>query len=319
MRYSFILPVYNVEKYLCQCIDSIIMQDNNNYEIILIDDGSSDKCPQICDRYAQQYNQVKVIHKTNGGVSEARNLGIEKASGDFLIFVDSDDSLKEGLLDVANQIIESNPKVDIIGFGYERVIDGNEVKYSYSNQIYNINKKQALEDFLEYKYFNHEPWGKIFSRRLFSKLRFPNNRIAEDLAISYLWMDKTESFIYIDKPYYLYLVRGDGYTGAHNRRMQEDAYWANEHMYEYFNLNHPDMYLLFTRRFVWSLMNIYNNSNDQSLRKKIRNRLKKISYKNVNPLKIKLLHIVLCNCPIVFLIIWNCRRNVKNIKKNRKE
>lgn len=91
MKVSVIIPVYNVEKYLCQCVDSVINQNLKNIEIILVDDGSPDNCPQICDEYQAKYDYVKVIHKPNGGLSSARNAGIEAATGDYLIFMDSDD------------------------------------------------------------------------------------------------------------------------------------------------------------------------------------------------------------------------------------
>ena len=89
--FCVIIPVYKVEKYLRQCVDSVINQKLNNIEIILVDDGSPDACPQICDEYQEKYDYVKVIHKPNGGLSSARNAGIEAATGDYLIFMDSDD------------------------------------------------------------------------------------------------------------------------------------------------------------------------------------------------------------------------------------
>ncbi|WP_052414711.1 glycosyltransferase [Paenibacillus sp. FSL R5-0345] len=111
--FSIIIPVYNVEKYLCQCIDSIIKQDYNNIEIILVDDGSPDLCPQICDDYAFKHENIKVIHKQNGGLSDARNVGILEAKGRYLVFVDSDDWLNHDALKIAQRAIDkySNPDV----------------------------------------------------------------------------------------------------------------------------------------------------------------------------------------------------------------
>ena len=88
---SVIIPIYNVEKYLRQCIESVIQQHIKDMELILVDDGSIDSSPQICDDYANKYNSVKVIHKTNGGASSARNLGLKNAKGEYIIFLDSDD------------------------------------------------------------------------------------------------------------------------------------------------------------------------------------------------------------------------------------
>ena len=99
-KISVVVPVYNVEKYLRKCIDSIINQTYKNLEIILVDDGSPDKCGEICDEYAKKDNRVKVIHKKNAGVSSARNDGIDNATGEYIIFVDSDDWLEDNAIEI---------------------------------------------------------------------------------------------------------------------------------------------------------------------------------------------------------------------------
>lgn len=98
MTFSIIIPVYNVEKYLNECVDSVLNQKNVDYEIILVDDGSTDNSGQICDEYLKKHSNVSVIHKVNGGLSDARNAGLESAEGDYILFVDSDDKIEENSL-----------------------------------------------------------------------------------------------------------------------------------------------------------------------------------------------------------------------------
>ena len=115
MQFSIVIPVYNVAPYLRECVDSVLAQNSTDYEIILVDDGSTDNSPAICDEYAEKYSQIKVIHKTNGGLSDARNFGIKKAQGDYLMFLDSDDfwNRENVLLDLHNIIKENNPDLII--------------------------------------------------------------------------------------------------------------------------------------------------------------------------------------------------------------
>ena len=115
-QYSIIVPVYNVEQYLCECVDSILNQETNaTMEIILVDDGSSDGSGNICDAYAQKYNTIRVIHGFNQGVSHARNVGIQAARGEYILFIDADDRWKKNLLDVFSKQIKESPDVVVFG------------------------------------------------------------------------------------------------------------------------------------------------------------------------------------------------------------
>ena len=129
---SIIVPIYNVEKYLKKCIDSIINQTYKNLEIILVDDGSPDNCGKICDEYAKKDNRIKVIHKENGGVSSARNVGVENATGEYIGFVDSDDYIEKDMYEVLiNNLKKENADISIIS-NYE----------VYKNKIIENKKKE---------------------------------------------------------------------------------------------------------------------------------------------------------------------------------
>lgn len=129
---SFIVPIYNVEQYLCKCVDSLLHQDYDNYEIILVDDGSPDNCPAICDEYASKHENIRVVHRANGGLSAARNTGIEAARGEYICFVDSDDYWESNVLGGLMAQIERD-KLEVLRFQYRYVNEvGNEF-HPYKN------------------------------------------------------------------------------------------------------------------------------------------------------------------------------------------
>lgn len=144
-KVSIIVPIYNVEKYLDRCVQSIINQTYGNIQIILVDDGSPDKCPEMCDIYADMDSRVTVIHKENGGLGYARNSGMEKAIGDYIVFVDSDDYIPN---DYVETLVESIEKynVDVCISGYNKVKPDGTISYSvvYDSQLYDGNVKEML-------------------------------------------------------------------------------------------------------------------------------------------------------------------------------
>ena len=157
-KISVIVPVYNTEKYLKRCIDSILAQSFSDFELLLIDDGSTDASPAICDEYAAKDTRVRVFHKPNGGVSSARNIGIENTQGNFITFIDADDWIAENYL----RILYRNDNIDFSMLNY-RAIGWNEwEKREYHNQDYN---ESTLNLFLNnYLISCNTPWGKLFKR-----------------------------------------------------------------------------------------------------------------------------------------------------------
>ena len=132
MKLSIIVPIYNVAPYLRKCVDSLLAQDISDYEIILVDDGSPDECPQICDQYAEQYSNIKVIHQVNAGLSAARNSGIKVATGDYIMFVDSDDYLHPNVLGALMDQVERN-NLDVLRFRYQNVRESGEAFAPYKD------------------------------------------------------------------------------------------------------------------------------------------------------------------------------------------
>lgn len=138
MKISIIVPVYGVAKYLPKCVDSLLAQDISDYEIILVDDGSPDECPQICDEYATKYPNIKVVHQTNAGLSAARNTGIAATTGEYILFVDSDDYLQPNTLGTLLEQAERD-NLDVLRFRYQNVKESEEVFVPYKGMKMDYN------------------------------------------------------------------------------------------------------------------------------------------------------------------------------------
>lgn len=146
IKLSFIVPVYNVEPYLRKCVDSLLAQDNDSYEIILVDDGSQDECPQICDQYSAVYNNIRVIHRENGGLSAARNAGVKMAKGEYVCFVDSDDYWEPNVLGGLMEQVERE-KLDVLRFNYQnvKIVESRESRAESEYEVFNPNKAQKRD------------------------------------------------------------------------------------------------------------------------------------------------------------------------------
>lgn len=183
IKYSIIVPVYNCEIYLKRCVDSIINQETKNIEIILVDDGSSDSSPLICDEYSSKYNFIKTIHQKNSGVSEARNNGIKKSLGKYICFLDSDDYLAENYFNEINKILKEKPNTELINFGFYSDVDDLSLKtissdkVNYENKFYS-NHEEIKDDFVNLwdKSMLYNVWNKVYLKSIIeeNKILYPN-------------------------------------------------------------------------------------------------------------------------------------------------
>ena len=187
-KISVVVPIYNVEKYLEKCIKSILNQTYNNLEIILVNDGSTDNCLNICKKFEKIDKRIFVINKENGGLSEARNYGIDKATGKYITFVDSDDYIDEDYLEFLykNLIINNcdisicNPRIVYEDGGKSRTL----YKYCFPQNIV-LEGEKALEMMLYQKKFDNSAWGKLYKINLFDEIRYPVGKLYEDIATTY--------------------------------------------------------------------------------------------------------------------------------------
>lgn len=205
-KISVIVPIYNVEKYLRQCIDSIINQTYKNLEIILVNDGSPDNCGAICDEYSSKDERIKVIHKKNGGLSDARNVGLEIASGDFISFVDSDDWIDIDTYEIMmNNIIKYNANIAVSNINY--VYDEkSKPKYDEEN-IHIFNREEAMNELIHDGLVQAVVWNKIYKKELLDNMQFKVGKLNEDEFFTYKICARAEKIVYIPNILYQYRQR----------------------------------------------------------------------------------------------------------------
>ncbi len=210
MKLSVVIPVYRVEQTLDRCLKSIVGQTFADMEIILVDDGSPDRCPQISDEWTRRDKRISVIHQQNKGLSEARNAGIEKAKGDFITFVDSDDFIGMDTYQPLMQKLEQQPDIDLLEYPvywhYEaqdqKVIDFGDKKYTDMTAYWL--KERAYE--------HTYAWNKIYRRRLFDEVRFPKGQVFEDVATLPLLLKHCRCVATCQQGLYHYCLNPEGIT-----------------------------------------------------------------------------------------------------------
>ena len=214
---SVIIPVFNVEKYLPKCLDSVINQTYKNIEIILVDDGSKDSSGRICDEYAQQDSRIIVVHKENGGLSSARNAGLDIATGDYVMFVDSDDYVEPYFCEIPLKLAKEN-NVEIVSFGYYRVYeDGRKIEFKTSNPRIISTNEGIFQLIKKTDVIYNLPCNKFFKRTLFREIRFPLGKEYEDQATTYLLFHKASGIYVSDCILYNYLYRETSISAVWNK------------------------------------------------------------------------------------------------------
>lgn len=209
---SVVVPIYKVEKYLSSCIESIINQTYKKIEIILVDDGSPDSCPRICDSYADLDSRIVVIHKKNGGLSDARNVGIGKSTGEYITFVDSDDRLEAEFIELLlNLILKTNS--DIAFCDYQNINEeSNIIGYSKTkNSILCFSNFECLKNMYQPRFHGIEfvTWGKLYKTQLFKKnnIEFPYGKIHEDTFTTYKLCYYSKKTVFTERCLYCYRIR----------------------------------------------------------------------------------------------------------------
>ncbi len=216
---SVIVPVYNVEKYLPTCIESILKQSYKDYELILVDDGSTDACPQICDTYAKKYSFISVVHKKNGGLSEARNVGMEVANGDYVTFIDSDDYIHPFYLEyLVCGIIDKNADISIVGF--KSVYDSQSIEFVNKSdiKIQIMDNERALSLILRQIVHDVSAWGILLPLALAKKYPYPVGKYYEDLYTTYKYYLSSKQVAVIRYPLYYYLQREGSIMNVQDER-----------------------------------------------------------------------------------------------------
>lgn len=310
-KISIIIPVYNVEKYISKCLDSIVNQTYRNIEVIVVNDGSTDKSGLICDEYAKRYNSIRVFHKKNGGVSSARNLGIDYSSGEYIAFVDPDDYIDKNMYEkLYNSIRKYNSEIAISSFAY--IKNGKEDPQDTSNIEVIYNKSEAIESYFNNTYpFNYSfLCNKLFKKGLFDGVRL-NTKILvqEDTEVMIKIYDKSKRISYIGQPLYFYELRNGSVTSNKISRGKITTEQAFLEIYNYTKENLPQFnsqaLLKYTSYFFNIIIEIIKNYDEYeddyySLIKKLRLSYKEIINDKQMPLKYKVHSSLLLLSPKIY-------------------
>lgn len=235
-KISIVVPVYKVEEYIQECIDSILAQDYKNFELILVDDGSPDASGEICDHFKTVDPRINVIHKKNGGLSDARNAGIEAATGKYITFVDSDDFVSKDYLSTLYNVM-INESSDIVQGKYTYEIE----EFYQKGDIRNYSSEEALRHLILFDDVEVCAWSKLYKIELFKNIRYPFGKINEDNFTTYKLIIASSKVTTISKAIYFYRYNPSGIMNGKFNPKRFDILKLKDEMIDYFKKNDKKM------------------------------------------------------------------------------
>ena len=246
---SVIVPIYQTERYLPRCIDSILAQSFRDFELLLIDDGSKDNSGAICDRYARQDSRVRVFHKENGGVSDTRNFGLDHAKGDYIAFVDSDDYIGHDYLKILMEMaVENDADMTIISFQQTDTEDMVFVESVDQRTVYS--GRETFQEMVKASLFDTHICAKLFKAELFCNLRFPVGKTYEDLAVIPYIIGEFCHCAFSTSIQYYYFRRSDSITHCPTESNMQNWLDETRKMLDYSAKNFPETYPYAVSRMV---------------------------------------------------------------------
>lgn len=257
---SVIVPVYNVEDYLEICVNSLLSQNVNcKFEIILVDDGSKDGSGQICDLLAKKSSLIKVYHKENGGLSDARNYGITKASGNYYVFVDSDDYVDSSFLKILYKMVNQYHVMMACVDGVRTAnYSSNFQNVTKFNKVRVIKKREALKRMLLRKGFGVSAWAKIYHKSLFEGINYPKGRLYEDMLTTPYLIGKCDKIAFSGDRLYHYVVRPESIT---NKKVSEKDFQIFDGLYQvrdYILQQYPELCSAYECRYLVDILGLIN-------------------------------------------------------------
>ncbi len=239
---SIVVPIFNVEPYLRDCVDSLISQTYRNIEVILVDDGSTDGCPTICDEYAGAYRFVSVIHKLNGGLSDARNCGLEKARGEFITFVDSDDWIAPGMIERCLDLIQKF-SADVCGVSFMKAYPDGRLEQNETaiREPECYERVSALSRYLFNSNLTVCVCGKLWRKRLWDEVRCPKGLLHEDQHTTYRLIDNADYVVFDPEPLYYYRQREGSIGHSSFSARSYDLLDGIDVQYEYISKKYPEI------------------------------------------------------------------------------
>jgi len=235
---SIIVPVYNVKEYLKRCVESLINQTYRNIEIIIVDDGSTDGSELLCDNFKNTDKRIKVFHKKNGGLSDARNFGISHSTGQYIGFVDSDDFIDKNMYEILmKNIIKNDADISICKF---TITNKNSFKIKPETDIKVFSKEEAMKEVMLGNYFQSHVCNKLFKRKLFSNLKFPEKKWYEDVYSMHLLIHNSEKIVSSNYCGYAYFRRKESITNCTWNNKHFDWLDALENIKRFYKINYPE-------------------------------------------------------------------------------
>lgn len=314
-KISVIVPVYNVKKYIHKCVDSIINQTYKNLEIILVDDGSLDNCGKICDEYAKKDNRIRVIHKENGGLSSARNAGLEVATGEFIGFIDSDDFIAPEMYETLyNSIKTDGTDLAVCKIAW---VENGKIRCEEDGTHTVI----GFEEFVGVRNYNVSACNRLYKKDLWKNIRFPVGRICEDAFVEHLISGQCDKISCIDKGMYFYFIRNESIMTANYSVKRLDAAEAFLGRLDYMlsrKMGKPAEAAFFcvikTLNEAAKKLDLKDKSNKKvflyNLKRLRKTFLKKVIFSNV-PGGAKIRFLFFCICPKGYRFVYTRRMNKK--------
>ena len=321
---SIVIPVYNVEAYLERCLDSVLAQTYQNLEIILVDDGSTDSSTQVVDRYAHKDSRVVVIHQTNGGLSNARNHGINVANGEYLTFIDSDDYVATDYVEYLYQLLAKNnfqSKLALCSLKTIFTQTGGFIDAGNGSEQ-TLSGEKAIEMMCYHDLVDTCAYAKLAKKELYDKVRFPEGKLFEDIATTYKLFDQCETVECGFVAKYFYMIRGNSIVTSEFKPSKLDLLAMTDEMASYVNQKYPSLKAATLRRQVYARFSTLNQmltvtdykaERDEILNFLRRNR-KAIMSNPRAPKRDKLGYLMLTFGFNFYKLAWSCYLKVKTRK-----
>ena len=316
---SVVVPVYNVKKYLNKCVNSIIAQTYDNYEVLLIDDGSTDGSSEMCDKFAAQYEKISAFHKENGGQSDARNYANKYLKGEYIVYIDSDDYVEPNYISVmvecrekynADLVIASHIDED----EYGKVLS----KKVFDNKVTIYDAKLALEEMCYENLICTSPCGKLIKREHIFKNEFPKGMIYEDLATIYKIIGSCNKIAYINCSIYHYIQRNGSTMHSEYSPKVLHVMQASENLLNYVEKYYPDIRSAAIQRYFFSANEAYVRASNEkdflkiinNIRIKLRQYWSIIRINNKISKKQKIRYWMMAFQPILYKNVWKAIKNI---------
>lgn len=314
---SIIVPVYNGEKYISRCIDSLVNQDYRKVEIIIIDDGSIDKTKKICERYLKD-NRVRYYFQKNQGPSVARNLGIQKAQGQWIMFVDCDDWVSSSFCkDAFNVIKKTRADLGMFLLSSTNHFDGNKLTEDNIPEYKIISKEKAFEYIIDDNIIGHYSWNKIYKKELFDHINFENKKKFEDIGIMYKLVEKAKKIVFINKILYYYFQRSDSIMHTVSDVEINDAFLFRHSEFEFLVKNYPSIVNAAVPAMLSNSLQLLYNCPKKEYRKsreKAVEIIKKYSASKSMPIKYRTLYFITKYMPLLSNLLFFMKKKKNSIK-----